>query len=275
MSAPLIAFSWFCSLFSVSSEVKFSILDSCLSYLPKLIVLWSGHASRVILSPIYLPLNCLELLASEFNFPAWFMSSHKYHAHTHPKEAPATPSLSHFPFAPYYPSQAALGATVGCADRTPCLKDDVGASTALPLLIFNCSASFAVDVCACPRIGSSACQKILLLRYGGIPVAVVVVGVCNNLVPCALEHEEKMRVVGVQWPTERFNGDFIPPHASGHQAVDKECKHVFSGPQYSCIPCILFFPIHRWDKDFPDWVTQIIRLHFFFNSNIPRYHWNL
>lgn len=135
MSAPLIPFSWFCSLFSVSTEVKFSILDSCLSYLPKLIVLWSGHASRVILSPIYLPLNCLELLASEFNFPAWFMSSHKYHAHTHPKEAPATPSLSHFPFAPYYPSQAALGAAVGCADRTPCLKDDVGASTALPLLI--------------------------------------------------------------------------------------------------------------------------------------------
>lgn len=95
MPAPLIAFFWFCSLFSVSREVKFSILDSCLSYLPKLIVLWSGHASRVILSPIYLPLNCLELLASEFNFPAWFMSSHKYHAHTNVPRRHLPRHLSH------------------------------------------------------------------------------------------------------------------------------------------------------------------------------------
>lgn len=44
-----------------------------------------------------------------------------------------------------------------------------------PFAHSNCSASFAVEVCACPRIGSSACQKILLLRYGGVPVAGVVV----------------------------------------------------------------------------------------------------
>lgn len=72
------------------------------------------------------------------------------------------------------------------------------------------------------------------------------------------------RLVTAQWPTEKLNGEFVLPHTSGHQAVDSDCKHVFSGPPYSCISCILFFPIHRWDKDFPDWATQVIRLQIFF-----------
>lgn len=45
------------------------------------------------------------------------------------------PSLSHFQFTPCYPSQPPLVAAAGCAERTQSLKDGVGASAALPLLI--------------------------------------------------------------------------------------------------------------------------------------------